>query len=141
MSKSILTKQECYDLKKDSMYLVNNVVGFWKWVGEYRYNQITGEKIVTTPESAGYNKYVTFDNANKCYFYKNTTLVGNYSYKIARLFEITQYYLDSNLVLGFYNPTFNAYDGFDYLKPCNDTLILDQTALNDAGSIITYIRN
>ncbi len=138
--KNILTKQECYDLKKDSMYLVNNILGHWKWVTEYRYDQITGEKIFTTPQTAGYNKYISFDNTNKCCYYENTTLVGNYLYKIARLYEYTQFYLDSNLVLGYLTPN-NIYDGFNYLKPCNDTLVIDQTAQNDAGSIITYIRN
>jgi hypothetical protein len=139
--KIIYTTQQCYDLKKDSFYLTNDLIGTWKWIEEYKYNQTTGEKIITSPTTAGYNKYVIFDKTNTYTLYKNNEVIEDSKYKINRLFKYTNYPSDSNFVLGFHRKSDNVLIDFYYLKPCNDTLVLNGGAFNDDGSVITYIRN
>lgn len=138
---NVLSDEECFNLKKDSVYLVNNIIGKWKWVSEYKYDQITGEKITKTPSTEGYNKALSFDIISNCLLYKNNNIIETSKYKIARLLEYTLFPTDSIFVIGFHEPNNNVFIKFDYLKPCNDTLILNETAYNDDGSVITYIRN
>lgn len=113
--KTILTTQECFNLKKDSNYLVSNIIGSWEWVTEYTINQITGEKMYKTPQSEGYSKTLFFYSSGKYQLYKNAILNREYKYKIARLFEYTNYYLDSNLVLGLHNNIDNSFQIWYYV--------------------------
>lgn len=119
--------------------MVSNIIGSWEWVTEYTINQITGEKMYKTPQSEGYSKTLFFYSSGKYQLYKNAILNREYKYKIARLFEYTNYYLDSNLVLGLHNNIDNSFQIWYYVKPCNDSLVLD-LSYGD-GPVMTYIRN